>query len=394
MQQTWRDLQTRLLTKRTAIAGLVIAAGLVSGLVLGRDRQPPVETVAVVRGDIQKTVTAVGALQPKSYVDVGTQVSGRVEKIHVEIGRDVKAGDLIAEIDPKVYQSTVRKDQANLEQLKAQLSQQIAERNLAQEQSERNKRMLDSHAVSQSAADEAEATFKVTDAAVASTSAQIKAAEATLEGSRTNLSYTKVYSPIAGTIVSQSTLEGQTVNAVQSAPVIVQVANLDVMTVWAQVAEADVPKIRAGTSAYFTTLGAPDERWKGVVRQVQPTPETVNDVVLYNVLVDVQNADHKLLPQMTVQVFFVLDEASDVPVVPLNALHAIDQTKGIYRADVLVDSGVESRQVTVGLSNRSQAQVRSGLAVGDRIVVSPADSDGPEARPPQRPSQAPRLGAP
>lgn len=386
----WRWQLSR---KRLVLGALVALVAVASSVYLTRDDQPEVSTVVVVRGDIQKTVTAVGSLQPKSYVDVGTQVSGRVEKVRVEIGDDVKAGDLIAEIDSKVYEATVRKDEADLEHLRAQLRQQDAERALAADQFERNKRMLASNAVSQSAADEAEAALKVAEATVAATQAQIKAAKATLEGSRTNLGYTRIYAPIAGTVVSETTLEGQTVNAVQSAPVIVQVANLDVMTVWAQVAEADVPKIQPGMAAYFTTLGAPDDRWEGTVRQIQPTPETENDVVLYNVLVDVQNSDHALLPQMTVQVFFVLGEASDVPIVPLKALQVEDESAGTYVARVLTKSGIEPRRVTVGLTNRSSAQVRSGLSIGDRVVVAVAAPPAGNQLPPG-PRTGPRVGGP
>jgi membrane fusion protein, macrolide-specific efflux system len=183
-------------------------------------------------------------------------------------------------------------------------------------------------------------------------------------------------------VVSQNALEGQTLNAVQSAPVIVQIANLDVMTVWAQVAEADVNRIRPGMPAYFTTLGMPGRRWHGSVRQVQPTPQVENDVVLYNVLIDVDNDEGLLLPSMTVQVFFALGEARDVPVVPLDALIPDPQAgPGAYRATVLTLEGAQPRSVKVGLANRTTAQVLSGLEVGERVVVgSAASADAPAVR--------------
>lgn len=350
-----------------------------------------VQTVAVTRGDLQKTVTAVGALQPKDYVDVGTQVSGRVEKVHVEIGERVAKGDLIAAIDPTVYDSTVRKDRANLENLKAQLQQQQAELVLAQAQEKRNREMRLSDAVSQSTVDESDAQAKVAAATVAATRAQIKAAEATLEGDVANLGYTKIYAPIDGTVVSQTTLEGQTVNANQSTPVIVQVANLDVMTVWAQVAEADVSRIKAGMPAYFTTLGSPEHKWQGTVRTVQPTPETENDVVLYNVLIDVDNKEGVLLPAMTVQVFFVLGEAKDVPLAPINALQA-DSRAGAdaYRARVLTKAGAVEREVKVGLTNRSTAQIVSGLQPGEQLIVAQTNPASASRRS-GPPNMGPRL---
>ncbi|WP_169577527.1 efflux RND transporter periplasmic adaptor subunit [Sinimarinibacterium sp. CAU 1509] len=367
-----------------AIVVIAIVAGWVwNGLRPAPESQQ--NTVTVERGDIEKTVTAVGALQPKEYVDVGTQVSGQLQKVHVDIGDRVTKGDLIAEIDPTRYESTVRNDRASLQSLRAQLLQKQAERELAQQQLERNQRMLAERAVSQDTVDQSRATAKVAKAAVAALQAQIAAAEATLEGNLANLGYTKIYAPMDGTVVSQTSLEGQTVNATQSAPVIVQVANLDVMTVWAQVAEADVNKIKPEMAAYFTTLGNSGRRWRGTVRQVQPTPETENNVVLYNVLIDVDNAEQLLLPSMTVQVFFVLGQAHDVPLVALSALTA-DPSAGpdMFRATVLTEQGVVPRQVQVGVTNRATAQVVSGLEVGDRVVVDTSVATSAESAAGQR----------
>ena len=368
----WR----RLLWPAIALV-LLLAAGFGVRQLLSGNAQPALRTVTVENGSIERAVTAVGSLKAKDYVDVGTQVSGRVEKIHVEIGDRVAKGDLIAEIDATVYESTVRKDRANLENLQAQLGQVQAELALAQQQLARNRRMAESMAVSQDTVDQVEAAAKVKAAEVIAIKAQIKAAEATLEGDLANLGYTKIYAPMAGTVVSQETLEGQTVNSVQSVAVIAQVANLDVMTVWAQVAEADVNRIQPGMPAYFTTLGEPDHRWQGSVRQVQPTPETTNDVVLYYALIDVDNPEGKLLPSMTVQAFFVLASAQDVPVVPLAALTA-DKAAGTdtYRATVLTDRGTEQRAVRIGVSNRSNAAIVSGLQVGDKLVLPTKTADG------------------
>lgn len=370
-------------------AVLLVAACVGARQYLNRDADVAVQTARVEQGDLEKTVTSVGSLKPKDYVDVGTQVSGRVETVHVEIGDRVQKGDLIAEIDPTVYESTVRKDQANLDNLRAQLRQQQAELVLAREQLARNERMVKSNAVSQDTVDQASAAAKVAEAAVAATRAQIKAAEATLSGDVANLGYTKIYAPLSGTVVSQSTLEGQTVNAVQSAPVIVQVANLDVMTVWAQVAEADVNKLKPGMPAYFTTLGMPERRWRGTVRQVQPTPTTTNDVVLYYVLIDVENPEGLLLPSMTVQVFFVLGEAKSVPIVPLNALKP-DRKSGGYVATVVTPDGQKQRAVKVGLMSRSSAQVISGLKVGEQVLL-PAQQAAKTGGPPER---MPGMGGP
>lgn len=354
------------------LALLVLIGGGLFGTqrFLKQDEQATLRTVRVEIGDLERNVTAVGSVKPKEYVDVGTQVGGRVEKIHVQIGDRVKKGALIAEIDPTVYQSTVNKGEANLENLKAQLGQQRAELELARQQLARNTRLLASNAVSQDTVDQVQAAAKVAEARVAALQAQIRAADATLVGDKANLGFTKIYAPMDGTVVSQTVLKGQTVNAVQSAPVIVQIAKLDVMTVWAQVAEADVNKVKKGMPAYFTTLGNADKRWRGSIEQVQPTPSIKNDVVLYNVLIDVENAEGLLLPSMTVQVFFSLGEAKGVPLVPLTALKPDRQAgAGAFRAVVVTEKGQENRVVKVGMTNRTSAQVISGLEPGERVVV-------------------------
>lgn len=366
---------------------LLVAAGLGLRAALGGEKKAPLPTTVVEIGDIERTVTAVGSLQPKEYVDVGTQVSGRVEAVHFDINDRVRKGDLIAEIDSSTYEATVQSDRANIENLEAQLAQQRAEAVLAKQQFERNQRMADSRAVSQDTIDQAAAALAVAEASVKATQAQLKAAKATLERDLTNLGFTQIYAPMDGTVVSQTTLEGQTVNANQSTPVIVQVANLDTMTVWAQVTEADINRIQSGMKAYFTTLGMPQRRWTGNVRQIQPTPEIVNDVVLYNVLIDVQNDERLLLPDMTVQVFFVLGEAHDVPVVSMSALRPSGRNR--YQATVLTPQGTEPREVTIGVSSRLMAEVTSGLAVGDRVVTAQAASGAPAERRPRM--MGPRL---
>jgi macrolide-specific efflux system membrane fusion protein len=342
--------------------------------------RPIMNTVKVELGDIERTVTSLGKLKPKDYVDVGTQVSGQLKKVHVNIGDRVNKGDLIAEIDSTVYQTRVRTGRANLDNLGALLVQQHAEAGLARQQFKRNQDLLKERAVSQETVEQNQAALKVAEARVAATRAQIKAAQATVDGDIANLGYTKIHAPMSGTVVSQTSLQGQTVNASQQAPVIVRVADLETMTVWAQVAEADVAKLKPGLPAYFTTLGNGEQRWKGLVRQVMPTPEIVNDVVLYNVLVDVDNGDQALMIDMTVQVFFVLDEARDVPVVPVSALKPVKgKEPNLFTVDVACPDGTAQRTVRTGVTNRTMAAIASGVSVGDVLVV--AQSGRNESKP-------------
>lgn len=376
--------------------GLLLVLGAAGGgyYVYGRGvggQAQEVATAPVVRGDIEQTVTALATIKPKTYVDVGTQVSGQLRKVMVEIGDTVQQGDLLAQIDPTVYQTRVIGDQAQLDNLKAQLAQQKAQLDLDRLRDSRASRLLASQSGSQDAADATAATVRIGEAKIAALEAQIKQTQATLDGDVANLGYTKIYAPMAGTVVSTSATEGQTLNANQTAPIVLRIADLDTMQVWAQVTEADIPKIKVGMPVYFTTLGMPDRRFSAKVVQILPTPDTVNDVVLYNVLIDVPNPDRLLMTSMSAQVFFMLDAARNTLLVPASAVRpaargARREARNEAVVRVLVDGKVEPRTVKTGLSNRGQVQILEGLNEGDRVVTTPDTT-------PQRPSgpMAPRL---
>ncbi len=382
--------------RKKAVIFLILAATAGAGLWLARDTIAPPKaaqtTIEITRGSIESVVTAQGKLEAKDYVDVGAQVSGLVVNLAVEVGDTVKEGDLIAEIDPDVYEAQVKGEEARLRTLQAQRDEQQALMVQAEQKLARNQKLMKTKAISIEVLEDAQTNFDVASAKLKSLDAQIEEAQSSLDGSRTNLSYTKIYSPMTGTVVSQSVKQGQTINANQTAPVIVQVAKLDVMTAKAQVAEADVPKLSVGMPVYFTTLGAGERKWEGSVRQILPTPETINDVVLYNVLVDVANTDGQLMTGMTAQIFFIAARADDVPLVPVSALTKrkpdADTADGkAYDVTVSTAKGSETRTVLVGVSDRTRAAVISGLNAGDSIVVaSPATSgdDKPAAATPPR----------
>ena len=278
-------------------------------------------TAAVTRGDIEDTVTATGTLQPKDYVDVGTQVSGQLKKLLVDIGVMVQKGQLLAEIDPSVYQSKVDADRAQLLNQQAQIADKQAQLALAKLQFARQQNMARDNATTTEAVQSAEATQQSALAQLNAIKAQRQQTESTLRGDEANLGYTKIYAPMAGTVVSQAAKQGQTLNANQQAPIIMRIADLSTMTVQAQVSEADVPKLHVGMDVYFTTLGGDNRRFYGKLRQIPPTPTVVNNVVLYDALFDVPNPDQILMTQMTAQVFFVTSSAKDAVLVPLPALH-------------------------------------------------------------------------
>ena len=365
-------------------------------------------TAVVTRGNLEDTVTATGTLQPKDFVDVGTQVSGQLKKLFVDIGAVVKAKDLLAEIDPSVYQAKVDGDQAQLLNQQALLADKQAQLALADLQLTRQQNLTREDATTADALQSAEATRKSALAQQDSIKAQIQQTGSTLRGDEANLGYTKIYAPIAGTVVSQAAKQGQTLNANQQAPIIMRIADLSTMTVEAQVSEAAVPKLHVGMDVYFTTLGGDNRRFYGKLRQIPPTPTVVNNVVLYDALFDVPNPDQILMTQMTAQVFFIISSAKDAVLVPLTALRPVPaegpppgprvsaagtadgkgaaRSGGTARASgadprnlfangralvSVVDAAgkVADREVKVGVMNRVSAQIVAGLEPGEKVVI-------------------------
>jgi len=388
-------------TQRKKLVGLLAVAVLAAGgwYWYSSASQKPQDTskpVTVTRGNIEEVVTAQGKLESRQYVDVGTQVSGQLKKIHVDIGDTVKQGQLLAEIDPRVYQAQVEAGEAKLNSLRAQLNQQKAQAVLAEQNLKRNQNLIAVKAVSQQALQETESQAAVAKAQVDSIIAQMQETESNLKASQTNLGFTKIYAPMSGTVTTLPTKEGQTLNANQTTPTVMQVADLDMMTVRAQVAEADVSRLKEKMPAYFTTLGDSEHRWQGVVRQIQPSPEIVNDVVLYDVLIDVKNEARKLMTGMTTQVFFILGKADNALILPAEVLTRrvpnADNEKGMaYRVSVVTPTGREPRTIHVGLVTRTQAEVIDGLNAGDQVATSrPGGGSGTNQAGGQR-NGAPRV---
>lgn len=332
------------------------------------DSGPRYLFAAATLGNVADTVSAVGEIEPRDYVDVGAQVSGQIQALHVDLGDEVEKGALLAELDARVLRSEVAANQAQLRSLEAQLQERQAQYQLAKEEYDRERGLMAENATSQSALDTAAANQRVALAQINSTKAQIQQTQSNLEGDQANLGYTQIYAPMSGTVVTLDARLGQTLNANQTAPIILRIADLATMTVKAQVSEADISRLVLGMEANFTTLGQPDRVWTGALRQILPTPEEVNGVILYNALFDVANPDRGLMTQMSAQVSFMVAKADNVVTVPVAAL----QTNADGATQVMVagpDDSVTPRPVTVGVRNRTVAEVTSGLAAGERVVV-------------------------
>lgn len=277
-------------------------------------------TAKVERGDIQNLVTATGILQPRNYVDVGAQVSGQLKKLYVAVGSEVKAGDLLAEIDATVYRAKVDGIRAQLLNQKAQLLDKQAQLTLAQIRSERQKNLQADDATTKESVQTAEATLRSAQAQLQSIEAQIKQTDSSLRAEEANLEYARIYAPISGTVVTLTSRQGQTLNANQQAPTIMRIADLSTMTVQTQVSEADIGKLKIDMPVYFTTLASAEQRWYSKLNRVEPTPTVTNNVVLYNALFDVPNDNRVLMTQMSTQVFFVAASAKDSLVIPAAAV--------------------------------------------------------------------------
>jgi len=219
------------------------------------------------------------------------------------------------------------------------------------------------------------AAYDVAVADAASLSAQMREAAAAVKTGRANLGYTTITAPMAGEIVSVSLLEGQTLNANQQAPNILRIGDIDTVTVWAQVSEADIVRVKPGQEVYFTILGD-STRWDGTVRQVLPTPELINNVVFYDVLFDIPNLKRELKIQMTAQVFIVLARATGVLLIPAAAVgNAGEGAQAMVR--VLKDDGsVEKRAVTIGIRSEIFAEVRAGLNEKEKVVTGDITAQG------------------
>lgn len=372
-------------------AYLLLAAVAVLGLAGWRwSGRPTVnyETAPVTRGNVEASVTAIGSLRPHRYVDVGAQVSGQIQRLHVQPGDTVKKDQLLVEIDPSVQQATVDADRAALAGLRAQLAEQQAEHRLAEQQLVRQQQLAKYDVTTVNDVQVAEATFAMAAARIDQLKAQIDQTQAALQADVVRLGYTRIYAPMAGTVITVEAREGQTLNAAYQTPDILRIADLSVMTVWTNVSEADVRAVKVGQPAWFVTLGVDSDhprRWGSTVRQLLPAPVTHDtnstgegssaasgmQAVTYTVLFDVDNTDGELMPEMTAQVSFITAQARDVIIAPLSALIAVPNQPGHYSARVLhTKDEAEYRQVRLGVRNRNVAAVIEGLAEGDALIVA------------------------
>jgi macrolide-specific efflux system membrane fusion protein len=333
-------------------------------------------TVVVGRDDIEQTVLASGVLGANSLVSVGAEVSGRIEAVHVSLGQDVQKGDLIVEIDSLDQENAVKTAQAVLAGIRAQKRSQEAALAQAEAALARNQQLSANSLVSQTALETAQSAVDSVWAQIDQLDAQIAQSELSVESAELNLARTKIVAPSDGTIVALLVEAGQTVNANQTIPTIVKIADLDTMVIKAEISEADVVRVAAGQRVYFTILGEPDAKIDATLREVEPAPTSISSdtaaadsAVYYNGLFDVPNPDHKLRISMTAQVTIVLAEVEDALTLPSGLVTRKD-SHGNTVVPVYdpASQQIQPRRIEVGLNNNVMAEIRSGLSEGEQVV--------------------------
>ena len=377
------------MTKKWLFAALT---ALVMILVLwaysaSRSKPNPLMTAAVRQGDIENVIAATGKMDAIERVNVGAQVSGQVKKLYIKAGDNVRKGQLIAEIDDQPQRSDLRNAQAALSVAQADLQTRQATLVRQQAQFQRLQQMVKTNAVSRQDFDTAAEAWRIAQAELTAQQARVIQAQIEVDKKQLDLGYTRIMAPIDGTVVAIVTKQGQTVNAVQSAPNIAILAQLCTLTIIFHMSEEDFTNIEPGQQAWFTTFANPDKRYNATLRSIELAPESVmkddalmgnsesntvsstNAAVYYNALLDVPNPDNALRISMTAQVNLLRDQAKNALLVPVQATKkASDGRTYVEIADQ--NNQPEKRYITTGISDSVDIQVLSGLRLGEKVILA------------------------
>jgi HlyD family secretion protein len=295
------------------IRSILIAGVLTAFLFACTSDSPAYRTEAVTRGDIQAAVTATGTVNAVTTVLVGTQVSGTIKSLFVDFNSRVKKGQIIAQIDPSTFESQVQQARANLLAAQANLDKADTALVDAKRTFDRNKELFSKNLVPRSDLDTSETNYETAKAQVGSSKAQIEQAKASLDIAKQNFEYTKIVSPVDGVVISRNVDVGQTVAASFQTPTLFTIAqDLTKMQIDTNVAESDIGAVKVGQDVEFTVDAYPDTIFQGKVWQKRQAPITVQNVVTYDVVIQVNNRDFKLMPGMTANVAIILMTRRDV----------------------------------------------------------------------------------
>ena len=364
--------------------GIAGVAGVVWLLALVRDDPPRYRCEEVSRGTIRATCTATGTVNPLKTVLVGTQVSGRIARLYADYNSRVTKGQLVAEIEPDMFEAQLEQARANLLSARATVAQAEANLKDARRTLARSRQLLDSRVIGQSEFDAAETQYAVAESQVGVARAQVVQSEAAFAYAQTNLRYTKIYSPVDGIVISRDVDEGQTVAASFQTPTLFTIAqDLREMQINTNVDEADIGRVAVGQEAEFTVDAFPRDLFHGRIAQVRNSPIVVQNVVTYDVVIRVDNPELKLKPGLTANVTIITDTEDDVLRIPTAALRfkpAADDRRAGDGCDgsavwALRDGRAVCVGVTFGIDDYTWAHLLTGdLQEGDQVIVGYADA--------------------
>jgi HlyD family secretion protein len=345
-------------------------------------------TAPVTRGAVTRAVTATGTVNPVLTIIVGAYDSGVIQDLQCDYNTQVKKGQICATIDPRPYQTVVDQNKANLAVAKAQLDKDKANLAYTKLGLDRAAKLVQTKAVSQDTYDNAKSTYDQALATITFDEATIQQRQAALDAAQVNLDYTNIVSPVDGTVVSRNVTVGQTVAASFQTPTLFLIAtDLTKMQVDTNVSESDIGGVKDGNKSTFTVDAFPKRTFKGAVNQVRQSPQTVQNVVTYDVVVGVDNSDLALKPGMTAATRIVIDQRDDVIRVPSQALRfspggASAATQGQPQVWVLRDGQPVAVPVTTGLDDDSFTEIVKGeLKPDDRVIVAEQRSADSSATP-------------
>ena len=379
---------------KKAITGVVIVlviALLITGFFLYRSKGSKVKfkTEKVTRGDIRETVTTTGTINAITTVQVGTQVSGRIKNIYADFNSEVKKGQLLAQIDPAIYEAQVEQAKANLRSARANLEKANAALIDAKRTLDRASELFSESLVARSNLDTSETNYKIARAQASFAKAQIAQLSAALKFAETNLKYTDIFSPVDGVVISRNVNIGQTVVASFQSPILFIIAqDLTKMQIDTNVNEADIGRIRDGQEVEFTVDAYPETVFKGRVWQVRNAPIIVQAVVTYDVVITVDNPELKLRPGMTANASIIIAHKRGVLKIPNSALRFVPADveaaktlqKG-YGVWIVENGKLKRISITIGISDDNYTELASGgIKEGNELVVGILEkTKGPES---------------
>ena len=383
--------------KRIIVISTIIILILIGAVLLfaNKHKDAGYETVPAKIDTIVEAVEASGTVNPVNTVDIGSQVSGMIKDIYVDYNSKVTKGQLLAQIDPSLFQAQVDKARGDLEAAKANKAKIQAMLVYDKKNYERYRKLYAKNYVAKSDLDLAEATYKSDLAQIASAQGSINQAMATLNNNLTNLKYTRIVSPVDGIVVSRAVDVGQTVAASFQTPTLFQVAqDLTKMQIEVNVSEADIGKIKKDQSVEYTLDGYADSVFYGKVSEVRIAPTTVSNVVTYTVIVDVDNKEQKMIPGMTANVSIITNKSENVICVPTDALKFTPseitggkkyKEQGLW---ILRDNKPVRITITTGAKDSDKTEIISdALHENDKVILRKKGKDGKKAqsgRPPMR----------